>query len=127
MNSNNSKADFNIPKPVKLIALYFALFVFGVLYLLGHFGFYENSDKNRVLAQEYTGKVVKLYNDTQNHNVYTARLSDGRTILVDFPLEKDNPTLELNDSIVKQKNSVYILVFKDGKFHRSLNTLYHQD
>ena len=125
--NTNSLEDFNIPKPVKLIALYFALFVFGVLFLLGYFGFYQHSDRNRVLSKEYTGKVVKLYNDTQNHNAYTARLSNGRTILVDFPLEKDNPVLELNDSIVKQKNSVYILVFKDGKFHRTLNTLYRQD
>ena len=57
----------------------------------------------------------------------TAQLTNQRKISVYFPLEKDTPTLELNDSIIKQKNSVYILLFKNGKFHRTLNTLYVDD
>ncbi|WP_343532185.1 hypothetical protein [Pedobacter sp.] len=127
MQVSNPDEDFKFPKSIKIIAILFAVFIFGVIIILGHFGFFDHSVRNHILAEEYTGKVVYLFNDRRNHNAYTAKLSNGITITNYFPLEKGEPLLELNDSIVKQRNSVYILVFKNGKFHRSLNTLYIDD
>jgi len=127
MKVNTPEEDVKFPKSIKIIAILFVLFIFGIIIILGHFGFFDNSVRDHILAREYTGKVVYLFNDRGNHNAYTAKLSNGITITNAFPLEKGAPLLELNDSIVKQRNSVYILVFKNGKFHRSLNTLYIDD
>lgn len=119
--------EFKFPRQVKFLGLFFSIFILSVIALLGFSGFFDNSYRNGVLENEYRGRVVRLINDRQNHNALTAELSNQRRISVYFPLEKDNPTLKLNDSIVKQKNSVYILVFRNGKFYRTLNTLYIDD
>ena len=127
MQIDTQEEDFKFPRSIKIVAILFALFIFGIIFILGHFGFFDNSERDGILAQEFRGKVVYLFHDRGNHNAYTAKLSNGIKITNYFPLEKGEPLLELNDSIVKQKNSVYILVFKNGKFHRSLNTLYRKD
>lgn len=111
----------------KTIILIFFLFIFGLIASLGFFGYFDNQNRDSVLAEEYSGNVIKLFHDYGDHSSYKAKLSNGKIIYVYFPLEKQSATLNLNDSIVKQKNSVYILIFKNGKFERTINTLTSND
>ncbi len=116
-----------ISKTDKSIIIIFFLFVFGLIITLGFFGYFDNQNRDSVLAEEYSGKVIDLSHDKNDHSSYKAKLTNGKIIYVYFPLEKESVTLNLNDSIVKQKNSVYILVFKNGKFTKSINTLTSED
>lgn len=119
--------EIKISKTDRLIILIFCLFIFGLITTLGFFGYFENQNRDSVLEKEYSGKVIELFHDYSDHSSYKAKLSNGKTIYVYFPLENRSTTLNLNDSIVKQKNSVYILVFKNGKFERTINTLTSTD
>ncbi|MBV6880841.1 hypothetical protein NG800_011760 [Epilithonimonas ginsengisoli] len=119
--------EIQISKIDKSIILIFFIFIFGLIATLGFFGYFNNQERDTVLAEEYSGKVIELFHDHKDHSSYKAKLSNGKTIYVYFPLEKQFETLNLNDSIIKQKNSVYILVFKNGKFERTINTLTSKD
>lgn len=119
--------QIKISKIDKSIIIIFFLFVFGLIITLGFFGYFDNQNRDSVLAEEYSGKVIDLFHDKNDHSSYKAKLTNGKIIYVYFPLEKEFVTLNLNDSIVKQKNSVYILVFKNGKFTKSINTLTSED
>ncbi|MFC4163602.1 hypothetical protein ACFOWU_08060 [Epilithonimonas zeae] len=114
-------------KQDKIIILIFFLFIFGLIGILGAFGYFDNAKREQVLKEEYSGKVIDLFHDKNDHSSYKAKLTNGKIIYVYFPLEKKFATLNLNDSIIKQKNSVYILVFKNGKFERIINTLTSKD
>jgi len=126
METKNNE-EIKISKIDKSIIVIFFLFIFGLIATLGFFGYFDNQNRNSVLAEEYSGKVIQLFHDYNDHSSYKAKLSSGKNIYVYFPLEKQSTTLNLNDSIVKQKNSVYILVFKNGKFERTINTLTSND
>lgn len=127
MMITKNKEEMKISKTDKSIIIFFFLFIFGLIATLGFFGYFNNQDRDAVLAKEYSGKVIELFHDYSDHSSYKAKLSNGKTIDVYFPLEKQSVTLNLNDSIVKQKNSVYILVFKNGKFEKTINTLTSKD
>lgn len=111
----------------KSIIIVFFLFTFGLIATLAFFGYFDNQNRDITLEEEYSGKVIELFHDYKDHSSYKAKLSNGKIIYVYFPLEKQFATLNFNDSIVKQKNSVYILVFKNGKFKKTINTLTSKD
>lgn len=115
--------EIKISKNDKLIFIIFFVFIIGLISTLGFFGYFDNQDRDAVLKKEYSGKVIELFHDYQDHSSYKAKLSSGKIIYVYFPLEKDFVTLKVNDSIIKQKNSVYLLVFRNGKFQKTINTL----
>ena len=117
----NEEIKFN--KNDKLIFLIFFLFIIGLIATLGFFGYFDNQERDAVLKEEYTGNVIELFHDYQDHSSYQAKLTNGKIIYVYFPLEKEFVTLQVNDSIIKQKNSVYLLVFRNGKFQKTINTL----
>lgn len=123
MMETKNNEEIKISKIDRSIIVIFFLFIFGLIATLGFFGYYDNQNRDSVLAEEYSGNVIKLFHDYSDHSSYKAKLSSGKIIYVYFPLDKQSTTLNLNDSIVKQKNSVYILVFKNGKFERTINTL----
>lgn len=122
MKTENNEG-IKISKQDKWIVLIFFLFIFGLIGILGIFGYFDNQNRDRVLEEEYSGKVIELFHDYKDHSSYKAKLTNGKVIYVYFPLEKEAVTLKLNDSIVKQKNSIYILIFKNGKFEKTINTL----
>ncbi|ACU07085.1 hypothetical protein FIC_00630 [Flavobacteriaceae bacterium 3519-10] len=115
--------QINFRKQDKIILLFFFLFIFGLITLLGIFGYFKDDYRNQILNEQYSGKVIELFHDKSDHNNYKAKLSSGKIIYVYFPLETNFITLNVNDSIVKQKNSVYILLFKNGKFQQTINSL----
>lgn len=64
MSKNKSMVsgiDEMLNKKDKVIIGTMLLFIFSLIFLLNHFGYFENSRRKRVLSEEFTTSVIEKY------------------------------------------------------------------
>lgn len=97
------------------------LFVISLIVVLSLSGYFDDDIRNNILEREFKGIVTDKYIDYHDHASPKIKLSNGTEIYNYFPKQKVD--LELGDSIVKQHNSVYFLLFRNNKFIRTVDLL----
>jgi len=80
---------------------------------------HERELANWCKEMEYEGKVIKKYLDTANHYSRTILLVDslgeGQSIIDNFDNSGFYDYVNAGDSIVKEKESLDVTVFRDGR------------
>ena len=97
------------------------IFIFSLIAILSYFGYFKDSQRNSILERTFQGKITSQYTDYKNHAAQKYKLSDGNEIYAYFP--KQNVTLQVGDSLIKQQNSIYMLVFRNGQYKFSVDLL----
>jgi hypothetical protein len=106
--------DEILNKRDKIILGTLVLFIFSLMTILKYSGYFNNEIKNSILNEKFEGKIVSRNTDYKNHGDTKVKLSSGKEIYDYFP--KQNVELKIGDSLVKRKNSIYMLVFRNGKY-----------
>ena len=114
------KDDF-LNKNSKIVLGCLFLFLFLFFYSLGHFGYFKNEQRNKVENQNFKVKIIEKKVDYNNHGQTTLKFSNGDYMDGYFPIQK----VELfeGDSLVKEKKSIFMKVFKNGKQTNVINLL----
>ncbi|MFM2214039.1 MAG: hypothetical protein RL427_1302 [Bacteroidota bacterium] len=92
-----------------------------LLLVLNQMGYFENQRRDAVLNQHYKAVVVKKYIDKLNHNTPKLKLSNGRELIDYWP--NKTVTIEVGDSIIKDKMSTNLGVIRNAKIIYSLTIL----
>lgn len=111
MNLNSDKI-FN--KKDKIILVGLLLFIFSFTFYLYKLGYLKDSNINYFLDLEFKGRVLEQFTDKKDHGAQKFKLSDNNVISAYYP--NQNSQLKINDSVVKKRNSVYIMVFRNKKY-----------
>lgn len=81
--------------------------------------------KRRTLSEEFSGKIVGLYIDEKNHSVYVFKIetigNDTIDIIADF-YPKSWQYASINDSIIKQKNDLFLSIKKSNSEIKQFNS-----
>lgn len=116
-----SGIDEILNKKDKLIIGSMLVFVFCLVLLLNYLGYFENSKRDEVLNEEFTVTVIDKYIDKSEHMTPIIKLSNGNEMINYFP--KQNIELNIGDSLIKQKNSTNMQVYRDNNLTYSINIL----
>ena len=119
-----SGIDEILNKKDKIIIGTMLLFIVALMFLLNNFGYFENSKRDGILNEEFKTSVIEKYVDKRNHMTPKLKLSNGNEMVNYFP----NHKVELNvgDSLIKQKNSTNMEVYRKEKLIYSINLLEKQ-
>lgn len=104
-------------KPLYLILILFAA-AFAAFYIFSPSK--EVFIETRLLEFEYKGTVTKKYQDSTNHNSFTVEIENEKITI--FPYEFYQKVQKL-DSISKDKNSIYLKHYRNGKLLKSYDLL----
>ena len=113
--------DEILNKKDKLIIGSMLAFIFCLVLLLNYLGYFENSKRDEVLNEEFSVTIVEKFRDKSNHNQPIVTLSNGNQIVNYFP--NQNIELNIRDSLIKQKNSTNMQVYRDNILTYSINIL----
>jgi|SRR5690606_13106685 len=105
----------------KIIIGSLIIFIFCLIAVLGYAGYFKDSERNAILEKTFQGKIISRYTDYKDHAATKYKLSDGNEIYAYFP--KQNVELQIGDSLVKQQNTIYILVFRNGQYKFNVDLL----
>jgi len=116
-----SGIDEILNKKDKIIIGTMLLFIVALMFLLNNFGYFENSKRDGILNEEFKTSIIEKYVDKRNHMTPKLKLSNGNEMVNYFP----NHKVELNvgDSLIKQKNSTNMEVYRKEKLIYSINLL----
>jgi hypothetical protein len=89
-----------------------------LLLVLDQMGYFENQRRDAVLNQHYKAVVIKKYRDELNHDTPKLKLSNGRELIDYWP--NKTVTIEVGDSIIKEKMSTNLIVKRNSKIVYSL-------
>ncbi|MDR6845621.1 hypothetical protein [Flavobacterium granuli] len=113
--------DEILSKKDKIIVGGLILFIFTLIIVLSFSGYFDDDVRNKVLKEEFNGTITEKYIDYKEHASPIIKLSNGTEIYNYFPKQK--VVLQIGDSIVKQHNSVYILLFRNKQFIQTIDLL----
>jgi ABC-type lipoprotein release transport system permease subunit len=113
--------DEILGKKDKIIIGVLILFIFTLIIALSLSGYFDDDVRNNILEREYSGTVTEKYIDYKDHASPKIKLSNGTEIYNCFPKQK--VVLQIGDSVVKQHNSIYILLFRNKQFIRTIDLL----
>ena len=113
--------DEILGKKDKIIVGGLILFIFTLIIVLSFSGYFDDYVRNNILEREFNGTVTEKYIDYKDHASPKIKLSNGTEIYNYFPKQK--VILQIGDSVVKQNNSVYILLFRNKQFIRTIDLL----
>ena len=113
--------DEILGKKDKIIIGTMLIFVFCLMFLLNHFGYFENSKRDSVLNEEFKTSIIEKYIDRSEHMTPMLKLSNGNEMINYFP--KHNAVLKIGDSLVKMKNSTDMQVYRNEKIIYSISLL----
>ena len=105
----------------KIIIGTMLLFIVTLMFLLNHFGYFENSRRDEILNEEFKTSVIGKYVDKSNHMTPKLKLSNGNEMINYFP--NHNVELNIGDSLVKRKISTDMQVYRNQKLVYSINLL----
>ncbi|MFE3847068.1 hypothetical protein ACFX5D_03690 [Flavobacterium sp. LB3P45] len=97
------------------------LIVFGLIILLGHYGYFENKYRDAILNEEFSSRVISKYVNVYEHMTPMLKLSNGSEIINYFPKHKGE--IRIGDSLLKRKKSTDMLVFRRENLVYSINLL----
>ena len=78
----------------------------------------EEAIREEDLLENFSGKVVVLYNETDNHNIKCARLNNAYIFRITPLWERE---FEVGDSLVKKKNSLSLKIYRRAGGVKELN------
>ena len=85
--------------------------VFGVI-LIGLFTYLKLTENkttiNEILKKQQNTRVIKIYQNKQEHNWTFVKFSNGKEKILDFPYK-------IGDSISKKQNDSIEYIFRDGE------------
>ena len=113
--------DEILNKKDKIIIGTMLLFIVILMFLLNHFGYFENSRRDKVLNEEFKTSIIGKYVDESNHMTPKLKLGNGNEMINYFP--KQNVELNIGDSLIKRKNSTDMQVYRNEKIIYSINLL----
>ena len=113
--------DNSLNKNSKIVLGCLFLFLFLFFYSLNYFGYFENEKRIRIENQNFKVKIIEKKVDYHNHGQTTLKFSNGDYMDGFFPIQKVE--LFKGDSLVKQKKSIYMKVFRNGKQTKVVNLL----
>jgi len=116
-----SGIDEMLNKKDKIIIGTMLLFIFSLMLLLNHFGYFENSRRDGVLNEEFKTSVIEKYTNKSEHMTEILKLSNGNEITNYFP--RHNIELNIGDSLIKLKNSTDMQVYRNEVLIYSINLL----
>lgn len=113
--------DEILNKKDKIIIGTMLSFIVILMFLLNYFGYFENLKRDEVLNKEFKTIVLEKYIDKNNHMTPIIKLLNGDEMINYFPNQK----IELNvgDSLIKQKKSTDMQVYRKDKLIYSINLL----
>jgi hypothetical protein len=95
--------------------------IFSLMFLLNHFGYFENSRRDGILNEEFKTSIVEKYVDESEHMTPMIKLSNGNKMINYFP--EHNVELKIGDSLNKKKSSTDMQVYRNQKLIYSINLL----
>jgi hypothetical protein len=113
--------DEILNKKDKIIIGTMLLFIVILMFLLNHFGYFENSRRDKILNEEFKTSVIGKYVDRSNHMTPKLKLANGNEMINYFP--KHNVELNIGDSLIKRKSSTDMQVYRNEKIIYSINLL----
>jgi hypothetical protein len=116
-----SGIDEILNKKDKILIGTMLLFIVALMFLLNHFGYFENSKRDEILNKEFKTCVIEKYIDKSNHMTPKLKLANGNEMINYFPNRKVE--LNIGDSLIKQKNSTDMQVYREKKLIYSINLL----
>ncbi|MFV8376520.1 hypothetical protein [Flavobacterium sp. LB1P71] len=113
--------DEILNKKDKIIIGSMLLFIFSLIFILNHFGYFENSKRDQILDEVFKTSVVEKYTNKSEHMTPMLKLSNGNEMINYFP--KHNVKLNIGDSLIKRKSSTDMQVYRNKKLIYSINLL----
>ena len=108
-------------KNTKIILGCLLVFLFALFSFLSYSGYFENNRRKEVMEENFNGKVIKKKVDYGNHGSITLKLSDSTSLSGYFPKQKIE--IFVNDSLVKEKKSIYMQLYRKGSEVIKVNML----
>jgi hypothetical protein len=113
--------DEIVNKKDKIIISTMLLFIISLMFLLNHFGYFENSRRDEILNEVYKTSVIGKYTNKSEHMTPMLNLSNGNEMINYFP--KHKVELNIGDSLIKRKSSTDMQVYRNEKLIYSINLL----
>jgi hypothetical protein len=113
--------DEILNKKDKIIIGTMLLFIISLMFLLNHFGYFENSRRDEILNEVFMTSVIGKYSNKSEHMTPMIKLSNGNEMINYFP--KNNVELNIGDSLIKRKSSTDMQVYRNEKLIYSINLL----
>lgn len=113
--------DEILNKKDKIIIGTMLFFIFSLIFLLNHFGYFENLKRDGILKEEFKTRITEKYINKSEHMTQMIKLSNGNKMINYFP--KHDVELIVGDSLVKNRNSTDMQVYRNQKLIYSINLL----
>lgn len=115
------RKDEIFDKNAKIILGCLLVFLFALFSFLSYSGYFENNRRKEVMEENFSGKIIEKNVDYKNHGDITLKLSDSTTLSGYFPKQKID--FFVNDSLVKDKKSIYMQLYRKGSEVIKINML----